>query len=106
MYAEAWNHFCEPQGTGIALHNVVIHRCQVQGLGQGPGAIVLHRLEQRPVELAGMPGGRQVSGNQPLRQDVQRQIAHLIPFPFHAQMCDPFPLMGVTDLEGTQFFTA
>ena len=34
-----------------------------------------------------MAGGLQVSGDEPLRQDMQQQIAHLVPLPFIQITC-------------------
>ena len=53
-----------------------------------------------------MPGRPPVGGDQPLRQDVQRQVAHFVPLPFDAQMRHPVPLVDVPDLQGAQFLAA
>jgi hypothetical protein len=90
MHAEAEDHVGEDELVGIALPNVVLHRHRVQGLRQGLGVVVFNRPKQRPVELLGMPGGLQIGGDEPLRQDTQQQVAHLIPLPSTHICCTPF----------------
>ena len=70
----------------------------MQGLGQNPRPIVLDRPEQRTFQVLLVPGGLQIGGNKPLRQDMQRQIADLVSFPFHTDMQHPFSVVDWSPL--------
>jgi hypothetical protein len=62
----------------------------MQGLGENPRPVVLDWSKHGTFQVRLVPGGLQVGGNKPLCQDIQRQIADLIPFPCHTDMQHPF----------------
>ena len=74
--------------------NILIDGDRMQGLGQNPRPVVLDWPEQRTFQVLLVPGGLQIGGNKPLCQDMQRQLAYLVPFPFYTDMQHPFSLVN------------
>ena len=53
-----------------------------------------------------MPGGLQVNRDQPEGSGCRREMAHLLPLPFHAQVRHPFPLLDVAHFQRAQLLAA
>ena len=70
------------------------------------GDIVLHRPEECPVEIILVLGLLQILGDESLRFEAHRDVAHFVAFAMHAKVQHAFALLQIAHAELTQFLPA
>src|SRR6266702_6447294 len=101
MYADTVHVCINAYHSAVMLHNVMVDRIRMQMLRQDFADVVLHRPEECPFKIIFVFGFLEVLGDESLRFEAHRDVAHLVALAMDTKVEYPFALLQITHAKPT-----
>ena len=106
MYAEAVHVGADADVPRVALHDLAVDRGGVQRFAECFPAVVLHGPKEWAGFILAVIRSFQIFGDQSLRFDGDRDVAHLVTFAFDKQLHNPAAALVIADFQAAELLAA